>query len=104
MHKAKEGDLYGVVRVFGKTFEIYYGYYEEYDRQSRYNDPVPIYPDLIKNPQYDAKGRPIVTEMQIACEHYRGHEQEDSCGRCLHFQKGERLFGLCRCEQRKIAD
>ena len=101
MHKAREGDLYDVVKVFGKTFELYYGYYEEYERKSKYNAPVPIYPDLLHEPQYDGEGRPIVTEMQIACEHYRGSKQEDSCGRCKHFQKGERLFGLCRCEHRQ---
>lgn len=99
MQNAKEGDLYGIVKVYGKTFEIYYGYYEEYERQSKYNDPVPIYPDLIKDPQYDGQGHPIVTEMQVACSHYLGSKSEDSCGRCQHFQKGERLFGLCRCEQ-----
>ena len=97
MQRAKEGDLYGIVSAFGKTFEIYYGYYEEYERQSKYNDPVPIYPDLLREPQYDATGRPIVTAMQIACEHYNGSDREDSCGRCQHFLKGERLFGLCDC-------
>ena len=99
MRNAKEGDLYGVVRIYGKTFEIYYGYYEDYERQSKYNDPVPIYPDLVKTPQYGDGGRPIVTEMQVACAHYRGSETDDRCGRCRHFQKGERLFGLCQCEQ-----
>ena len=99
MQKPREGDLYGVVSVYGKTFEIYYGYYEEFERQSKYNDPVPIYPNLIQGPQYDGGGRRIVTEMQVACSHYRGSEAEDRCGRCQHFQKGEWLFGLCRCEQ-----
>lgn len=100
--KPKEGELYGVVNVFGKTFEIYYGYYEDYERNSPYNDPVPIYPDLIASPQYDAQGRPIVTEMQISCEHFRGRQDCDACGHCAHFQKGERLFGLCRCEERRL--
>ena len=100
--KAKEGDLYGIVRVFGKTFEIYYGYYEDYERQSKYNDPVPIYPDLAKEPQYDESGRQIVTEMQVPCEHYRGVAQEDRCGRCKHFQKGEQLFGFCKCVHRRV--
>lgn len=104
MQKAKEGDLYGVVNVYGKTFEIYYGYYEEYERNSKYNDPVPIYPDLIKDPQYDEGGHPIVTEMQVVCEHYDGADRDDSCGRCRHFQKGERLFGLCGCESRKAVE
>ena len=101
VQRAKEGDLYGVFQVFGKTFEIYYGYYEEYERSSPYNDPVPIYPDLLKSPQYDENGSPIVTEMQLSCEHYKGTEQGDQCGRCRYFQRGERLFGLCRCKHRQ---
>ena len=104
MQKAKEGDLYGIVEVFGKRFEIYYGYYEEYERKSRYNDPVPIYPDLAKDPLYDSEGRPIVTEMQVACEHYVGSQSGDGCGRCKHFRKGEWLFGLCGCEERQNSD
>ena len=76
MQRAKEGDLYGIFQVFGKTFEIYYGYYEEYERSSPYNDPVPIYPDLLKSPQYDENGSPIVTEMQLSCEHYKAPSRE----------------------------
>ncbi len=101
MAKINEGDLYGVIDAFGKTFEIYYGYYEEFERDSVYNDPVPIYPDLISAPVYNDEGYPIVTEMQIACEHYSGKESEDSCGLCPYMQKGEKLFGLCRCPERK---
>ena len=96
MEKRKEGDLYGVVKIYGKTFEIYYGYYEEYERNSRYNDPIPIYPDFVKNPEYDADGYPIVTEMQVACPRYLGQSTEDSCGMCQYFEKGEKLFGLCK--------
>ena len=91
----KEGELYEAVSVFGKTFEIYYGYYEDFERNSIYNDPVPIYPDLIKNPEYGTDGRRIVTEMQIACEDYSGSADDDSCAKCVHFTKGEKLFGLC---------
>lgn len=101
MQKNKEGDLYGIITVYGKTFEIYYGYYEEFERRSIYNDPVPIYPDLKENPAYTDDGFPIVTEMQAACEHYFGNEQEDSCGRCRHFEKGERLFGCCTAKERR---
>ena len=34
----KEGDLYKVITIYGKTFELYYGYYEEKDRYSKYNE------------------------------------------------------------------
>ena len=101
MHKNKEGDLYGKITVYGKTFEIYYGYYEEFERNSIYNDPVPIYPDLKKNPEYTDDGLLIVTEMQAACEYYKGNEQEDSCGRCAYFKNSENLFGCCLAEQRR---
>lgn len=102
--KPREGDLYGILEVFGKTFEIYYGYYEDFERESRYNDPVPIYPDLFKYPQYDEQGRPIVTQMQFACKYFLGKEDEDACGRCEHFRKGENLFGLCGCRERQRKD
>ena len=35
----KERDLYKVITIYGKTFELYYGYYEEKDRYSKYNEP-----------------------------------------------------------------
>lgn len=101
MDKKKEGDLYGAVDVYGKRFVIYYGYYEEFERNSIYNNPVPIYPDLAKDPEYDSEGCPIVTQMQVACESYKGKNGEDQCGMCEHFQKGDNLFGLCRCEARR---
>jgi hypothetical protein len=101
MSGAKEGELYSVVNVFGKTFKIYYGYYEEYERKSKYNDPVPIYPDLKKNPEYDADGYGLVTEMQVSCEKYCGPLGTDNCGSCAHFEKGEKLFGLCKNEERR---
>ena len=91
----KEGDIFEVVKIYGKTFEIYYGYYEEFERESFYGEPVPVYPDLKTNPEYDSDGTPIVTEMQIACERYSGSSNEDSCGKCTHFKKGDKLFGLC---------
>ena len=101
MINAKEGDLYGRIDAFGKVFEIYYGYYEEFERDSKYNDPVPVYPDLAAKPEYSGEGFPIVTQMQVACESYKGKNGEDQCGMCEHFQKGDKLFGLCRCEARR---
>ena len=101
MHKPKEGELYDVVSVYGKTFEIYYGYYEDYERNSKYNEPVPIYPDLFSFPEYDGDGNRIVTQMQISCENYSGSADEDSCGKCVHFKRGKNLFGLCRQDSTK---
>ena len=101
MEQVKEGDLYGVITAFGRVFEIYYGYYEDYERNSKYNDPVPIYPDLASNPEYDSEGYAIVTQMQTVCENYTGRDEDGRCGLCPYFKKGERLFGLCECEARR---
>lgn len=101
MNKAREGDLYGIVDVCGKVFEIRYGYYEDYERNSKYNDPVPVYPDLYKSPAYSKEGFPIVTQMQQVCEMYHGNSADGRCGLCPHFHKEARLFGLCKCSSRR---
>lgn len=95
----KEGDLYKEVTVGGKTFRLVYGYYEDFERESRFNDPIPIYPDFIKTPHFTDQGIPFVTAMQDICKHYSGKKDSDSCSECVHFQKGEELFGFCHCPQ-----
>lgn len=98
----KEGDLYKEVTISGKTFRLLYGYYENFERESPLNEPMPIYPDFTKNPHYTAEGIPIVTAMQNVCEFYYGKNDEDSsCSECSFFQKSEELFGLCNCPQNK---
>lgn len=100
--KPKEGDLYKEVTISGKTFRLLYGYYEEFERESSFNDPMPIYPDFIKEPHYTAEGIPIVTAMQNVCEFYNGKNDEDSCcADCAFFRKSEELFGFCNCSQNR---
>lgn len=102
--KPREGDLYKSLHISGQTFPIYYGYYEELDRNSKYNDPIPIYPDFHTAPQYDAQGHPFVTAMQDACSHYKGRQKRDKdCASCAHFRRGEALIGICRCPQKKCS-
>ena len=100
----KEGDLYKEVTISGKTFRLLYGYYESFERESRFNDPIPIYPDFIRKPHYTAEGIPIVTAMQNVCGFYSGINDEDSgCSDCMFFQKSEDLFGFCNCPHNKHA-
>lgn len=99
--RAREGDLYKILNVCGMTFPLYYGYYDDRDRHSKFNDPIPIYPDFLEAPQYTAEGIPFVTAMQDACEHYAGHDREGSCESCLHYHECEDLIGICRCDKRK---
>lgn len=101
-HTPKEGDLYKEVTISDKTFRLLYGYYESFERESPFNDPIPIYPDFIKEPHYTAEGIPLVTAMQNVCEFYIGKNDEDiSCSDCVFFQKYEELFGLCTCSRNK---
>ena len=97
----QEGDLYREVTVGGRTFRLVYGYYAEYEREGKFNDPYPIYPDLIARPLFTEDGEPIVTAMQDVCAQYTGPAEGDSCGQCIHFHKCEELFGLCRCPRRQ---
>lgn len=97
----KEGDLYRTVTVSGKTFSIYYGYYEDFERYSQYNEPIPIYPDFVKHPQYTDNGTPFATAMQDICGFYSGAAAGDSCADCIHFRKCEELLGLCVCPWNK---
>lgn len=99
--KPKEGDLYKVITLFGRRFELYYGYYEEIDRYSTYNEPTEIYPNFIKNPVYTDDGIPFVTAFQETCKHYKKvKDTTDRCIDCKFYQKGEELFGLCKCKAR----
>ena len=99
LSKIKEGDLYKVVKFFGRTFELRYGYYEEYERKSKFNELVPIYPDFIKNPEYTDDGIPIVTEMQPVCKECEG--AAEICFGCKFFKRGEELFGRCLNENKR---
>ena len=99
----KEGDLYKVFTAYGKTFEIRYGYYEEIDRHSKYNDPIEIYPNFIDNPVYTDDGIPFTTAMQDPCKYFKGQKDEDStCYHCSYYEKCEELLGICICPKNKM--
>ncbi len=98
----KEGDLYKEVTISGKTFRLLYGYYESFERESRLNDPIPIYPNFIKAPLYTDEGIPFATAMQNVCAYYKGKNHEDSCcADCVYFQSSEELFGFCICPKNR---
>lgn len=99
----KEGDLYKELTIFGNTFRILYGYYEEFEREGKYNEPMPVYPDLSSSPVYTEEGKPIITAIQDACSYYKGssNSEGDGCSGCQYFKICEDLFGLCECPSRK---
>ena len=94
----KEGDLYKVINIFGKIFELRYGYYDENDRNSEFNEVIPIYPDFLKTPKYTDEGRPFVTQMQDVCEFFEGKSNSEECINCIHYHHGDDLLGICVCD------
>ena len=100
-NEPREGELYAVVTVHGKRFELRYGYYDDRDRGE---PPDVIYPDLIKHPVYTDSGEPLITMMQDACERYSGEAKrtiDTTCAECKHFRQGEEWFGICTCPKNK---
>lgn len=91
-----EGDLYKIITAHGRTFPIHYGYYEECDRDNPAIEPMPIYPDFLKSPQYTEEGAPFVTKMQDICSYYKGKEStENDCADCAYYRHGDELIGIC---------
>ena len=104
MKKPIEGELFKIVTVQGVSFELRYGFYEDFERESEYSEPIPIYPDFLKDPQYTSGGHPFVTEMQSLCEYGNSDYSDGYCSDCSHYLKGDDLIGICRCDARKRAD
>ena len=102
----KEGELYKVVTTFGNTFELRYGYYEDYERENPTVEPMPIYPNFKEEPLYTDEGLPFVTMMQDACPHYKGEKKrtpDSTCDECKYFSHGEDWFGICTCPKNKLS-
>jgi len=100
-----EGELYKSIEIFGHTFEIFYGYYEECERDNPNVEPMPIYPDFIINPQFTKDGYPFVTKMQDACLRYRGRPSKyPECAECEHYCHGDDFLGICTNEKNKITE
>ena len=93
MVKPQEGEVFKIIMLGGKSFEIKYGYYEDYERNA--GDPIPIYPDFIKEPCYANDGRPFVTQMQDTCKTASDRHLDGFCVECKHFCYGEDLIGFC---------
>ena len=99
LNTPNEGDVFKVISLKGQTFEIKYGYYEDFER--KWGEPIPIYPDFINNPCYTDDGKPFVTQMQDACEHGGKRDAESFCVECNHFRYGEDLIGFCNLAKNK---
>ena len=99
MNKIRDGDLFKIINIYGKTFEIRYGYYEEFERGR--SEPIPIYPDFKANPQYTDDGKPFTTQMQEVCKNGSSKFKEGFCVDCKFFQNAEDLIGVCQNKMNK---
>ncbi len=102
--KHREGELYLTVNTFGETFEIRYGYYEMFERDS--GEPIPIYPDFKEKPQYTSSGEPFVTAMQDMCEKAEFKASglfDECCENCRYFKRGHDLIGICKMAGNQIS-
>ena len=100
MDEIKDGALYKTIEIDGTRFDIYYGFYNERERELGY-EPTPIYPDFDKNPQYTKSGMPIVAVYKDLCKHFKPLPRMieiDGCVNCIYFDKREEYIGLCKCE------
>lgn len=98
----REGELYKIIKVGDVAFPIYYGYYDEADRQNQNIEPMEMYPDFNSDPVYTNEGIPFVTAMQKPCEHFSGEPDGDNtCYQCSHYKKCEELIGLCSAKERR---
>lgn len=95
----QEGDIYELLLVDGRLFEIRYGYYEEYERNGA--EPIPIFPDLGEVPVYGSSGKRIVTFMQEPCPHFKpqSDDTELCCGCCRFYPKNRQMMDVCACER-----
>ncbi len=99
----REGEVYKVLSVGGREFVIRYGYYSEGDRLLE--DPMPILPDFSVNPEYSDCGRPFVTRIQDACEHYHtadGSVGDGWCADCRFYINKNDEISLCQNRKRNI--
>ena len=100
---SREGDLYRMIKIEKFTFEILYGYYEDSERDKV--EPLPVFPDLAKNPIYTADSRPIVTAVQQPCEYYisvNGKSSEEWCGDCIYYLNADNEISICGCTERML--
>lgn len=99
----KDRTLYKSIEIEGVRFDIYYGYYNENEKESGY-PPTPIYPDFSGRLQYTKNGLPFVTAYQDVCNYYQPINKETDfvgCGNCKLYESREELIGLCKAKERK---
>ena len=99
----REGEIYKVLTVQNKIFEIRYGYYDENERDRV--EPLPIFPDLKANPVFTSDGKRIVTAIQDPCKRYNPKNEKRSekwCGDCIYYLNAVDEISICGCTEKQL--
>lgn len=99
----KGGALYKTVEIDGARFEIYYGFYNEREKELGY-EPTPIYPNFDKEPKYTNRGNLVVAVYKDPCTHFKPLPKTieiDGCVNCIYFDQKEDYIGFCKCEKQR---
>ncbi len=102
MRKIAEGEVYKTITVENKVFNVIYGYSDEAERIN--NEPQPIFPDFLENPEYTDDGKPFVMAYQDVCEYYEPKPEisgENWCNDCIWFKSQKEGIGICHCNERR---
>lgn len=100
--KIKPGDLYKVITVAGREFEIRYMDCGEFDPEQK-GEVMPDFPYFEEEPEYTDDRYPFANRINDCCEHYKtGAERPDrTCQDCFYFKDAVEEIGVCRCTARR---
>ena len=101
--KIKAGDLYKVITVAGREFEIRYMDMGEVDPESK-GQCIPDFPFFDEQPEYTVDRYPFTNTLNDCCEHYRTNDAtpENTCRDCIYFKDAVEEIGVCRCTARRL--
>lgn len=102
--KIKAGDLYKVITVAGREFEIRYMDCGDYDPESK-GEFIPDFP-FFDEPEYTEDRYPFTNQINDACEHYKANSDRPdlACYDCIYYQDVVEQIGVCRCTARRLRE
>lgn len=101
----KTGDLYKVINVAGREFEILYMDMGSVDPESK-GEFIPDFPFFDEQPEYTDDRYPFTNTLNDCCEHYRTENKRpnNSCQDCIYFKDAVEMIGVCRCTARRLRE
>ena len=101
----KAGDLYKVITVAGRTFEIRYMDCGDYDPDSK-GEFIPDFPFFDEKPEYTNDRYPFTNLLNDSCEQYKtkSNRPNNTCQDCIYFKDAVEEIGVCRCTARRLRE